>query len=283
MRRTLLTLPAALLALALPVAAAPAPYTATRVCRFADERIGESSGLAVSTRGDALWTHNDSGDVARFFAVDPRTCATTASYALDLPQVGAAGEYATSFDWEDMARATVDGTPVLLLADIGDNYQVRAAGVTVYEVAEPPVRTATPTTDVALPVRAVHQLVYPSGPHDAESLAALPDGRLLVVTKDRDVTGAYTGHSEVFVSGTVPLLTEVADLDVTALPGAFASDPDSIAISGADVTRDGSRLVVRTYRTAYVYDLRRGLAEARASGLLPSYEECQAYYAALRQ
>src|SRR3712207_4362655 len=42
----------------------------TEHCRLADERVSESSGLAVSTRDPArLWTANDSGDAARLFAL----------------------------------------------------------------------------------------------------------------------------------------------------------------------------------------------------------------------
>ena len=95
---------------------------------------------------------------------------------------------ATAIDWEDMARGrAADGTSVLCLADIGDNYQVRSAGVTVYEVAEP-TGGARRVPTAAQPVaarRAAHQLVYPDGPHDAETIIALPSGRLLVATKNR--------------------------------------------------------------------------------------------------
>lgn len=236
-----------------------------RVCRFADDRISESSGLATSTDGSALWTHNDSGDTARFFSVDPESCATRATYRLDLPEVPVPGVgTATSFDWEDMARGTAaDGSPVLLFGDIGDNYEIRAGGTTVYEVLEPAPSAADPAAETPVPVRAVYQLVYPSGPHDAETLLALPDGRLVVVTKDRDMTGAYTGHSEVYATTARPspgpnALEKVADLDVTALPGVDATDSGQLALTAGDVTRDGSRLVVRSYTTAYEYSVRGG-------------------------
>jgi hypothetical protein len=229
-----------------------------------------------------LWTHNDSGDTARFFAVDPRSCVTRASYRLDLPEIPIPGiGTATSFDWEDMARGTAaDGTPVLLFADIGDNYQIRADGVTVYEVAEPAARSAHPQVETSVAVRAVHQLVYPSGPHDAETLLSMPDGRLVIVTKDRDVAGAYTGHSEVYATAARPgaapeLLRKVADLDVTALPGVKASDSSQLAVTAGDVSRDGRRIVIRTYTTAYEYTVRGSLAAAFGSKpqvirLLPS-------------
>ncbi len=252
--------------LAVPAAAAPPDLDAERLCRFGDARIGESSGLAVSTDGQALWTHNDSGDSSRFFAVDPRTCATRATYRLDLPDLTVPGlGTATAVDWEDAARGTAaDGTPVLLLADIGDNPQARVPGVTVYEVAEPAsAAAADPLTEQPVEVRAVHQLLYPSGPRDAESLLQLPDGRLVVVTKDRDAaTGyqTYTGRSEVYAStgrpGTGPVrMTKVADLDVRALPGVDPAVQQQLAVTGADARRDGSAIVVRTLTTAYEFDV----------------------------
>ena len=252
-----------------PSMAAP---TGVRVCRFADTRIAESSGIAASTKGDVLWTHNDSGDTARFFAVDPRSCITRASYRLDLPQLPIPGiGTVTSFDWEDMARGTAqDGTAVLMFGDIGDNYQIRADGVTVYEVAEPAPRSTTPLIEMPVAVRGVHQLLYPSGPHDAETLLCLPDGRLVIVTKDRDLTGAYTGHSEVYATkgrpGAAPeVLHKVADLDVTALPGVAATDPSALALTAGDASRDGRRIVLRTYTTAYEYSIRGNLAATFAS------------------
>lgn len=219
-----------------------------RACRFSDDRITESSGLAFSTSGTALFTHNDSGDSARFFAVDPLSCRTTATYRLD--------DTADAFDWEDMARGVAaDGTPVLLLGDIGDNLAFRDH-VTVYEVAEPSGRSKDPEAEQTLPVRAAYDLTYPDGPVDAESLATFPDGRLLVVTKRRD------GHSAAYVTdgrpvvGTNPL-TLLADLHLTSA-------------TGADLSRDGHRLAVRTLTTAYLYDLRRGFTDPTELPLTPS-------------
>lgn len=271
-------LPAALLCLALVVSLSTTSYAAPvgqRVCGLADPRISESSGVAVSTRGDVLWTHNDSGDSARWFGVDARTCRTVSSYRLDLPAVTVAGEgVPTSFDWEDMARGVAaDGTPVLLFADIGDNSQFRAGSVVVYEVAEPAGHTDHPAVEAPVPVRAVYQLVYPHAPVDAESIAMTPSGRLVVVTKQRSASGDYTGKSQVFMTSSRPatgpnVLTRVSDLDVTRLPGASAKDLDSLAVTSADVSRDGRWLLVRTYTTAYLFPLRFPLGRPRAIPLL---------------
>ena len=61
---------------------------------FEDPRITESSGLASASTPGVVYTHNDSGDAARFFAVGPDGRTRTV-YTVPGVQVR---------DWEDMAR-----------------------------------------------------------------------------------------------------------------------------------------------------------------------------------
>ena len=77
MRSPLAAVAALLCCLAVPASAQEVPG-AEVVLRLRDPRIVEASGLAVSRRHPGvLWTHNDSGDPARLFAVgaDGRTRA----------------------------------------------------------------------------------------------------------------------------------------------------------------------------------------------------------------
>ena len=264
-----LPLLAALAVLVLPTVASAAGTgyaPGERLCRFSDERVNESSGLASSaTDPTLLWTHNDSGDTSRFFGFDSATCAPRATYLLDLPDATVPGAgTATAIDWEDMARGrAADGTSVLLLADIGDNPQARANGVTVYEVAEPSGVPAPGTSATDLqpaPVRAVYQLLYPDGTHDAETLVALPSGRLLVATKNRGADLAYTGVSSLYVTSGRPtagpnLLTRLATLDVTVLPLVEQGNANASAVTGGDVSPDGRLLALRTYTVAFEWAL----------------------------
>jgi hypothetical protein len=140
--------------------------------RFDDPRIAESSGLASSSTPGVLFTHNDSGDEARFFAVgeDGRTRTTYV-----LPGVQAR-------DWEDLARGPDEqGRSSLWLGDIGDNDAARDRGILVHRVLEPePTDRETVTTETPTSFR----LRYPDGPGDAEGLMVHPrTGRLYVVSK----------------------------------------------------------------------------------------------------
>src|ERR671936_3018212 len=160
-----------------PLAPAAAGERAEVLLRIDDPRVVESSGLVASRRHPGvLWTHNDSGDASRLFAVgrDGRVLAT-----LRLAGVRAR-------DWQALALGRDDrGAPALLVGDIGDNQGVWP-WVTVYRVAEP-----ARLRDAAVPA-ARFRLRYPDGPRDAEALLVDPRGnRLYVASKDEAGGGLY--------------------------------------------------------------------------------------------
>ena len=81
-------------------------------------RLSESSGVAVSRRHPGiLWTHNDSGDSAAFYATN-HSGDLLGTY--DVP--GAAAH-----DWEDMTLGPCQHVPgtCLFFADTGDNSEQR--------------------------------------------------------------------------------------------------------------------------------------------------------------
>lgn len=136
-------------------AAALAAVAATQVFVWQDPAIDESSGLV--DLGATVVTTNDSGDVARLFVVDRRgRTVRTVDYAADVRDV------------EALAPA---GDGSVWVADVGDNERVRD------DLALHRVRLADGST-ASFPVR------YDDGrSYDAETLVALPGGRLAVVTK----------------------------------------------------------------------------------------------------
>jgi hypothetical protein len=192
----------------------------------------ELSGLAVSrSQRGVLWTHNDSGDVPRLFAVS--------SGGRLLSQVSLAGAVAT--DWEDVAA----GPKAVYVADIGDNAAQRP-GVVVYRIQEPRVkgRPAITVSARALP------LTYPDGAHDAEALLVSPsNGALFVVTKD------FSGRAGVYAARAgVPALRRVGRI---ALGGGEA-------VTAGDISADGKVIALRSYFDTYVWKRRRGESIAAA-------------------
>ena len=225
---------------AAPALASPAPPTQDRspsagdrsrhggdkrvLFTIADPRITEASGLAVGLRHpDVLYTHNDSSDVPRFFAIgeDGRTLAAFT----------VAG--AEARDWEAMATGRDRrGRPVLYLADIGDNLGGAWPSVSVYRVREPRrLRDAT--------VRATrYRFRYADGARNAEALLVHPrTGRLYVVSREWE-GGLYAAPKRLR-SGEVNVLRRVA--------GAPSF------VTGGDFAPDGSRFALRTYLSASIY------------------------------
>jgi hypothetical protein len=216
---------AVLVCLALPASARAQEVPGAEVAvRLQDPRIYESSGLALSRRHQAvLWTHNDSGDDPRLYAVgsEGRTLAT-----LTLAGVEAR-------DWEALAAGRDDrGRPALFVGDVGDNNDVWP-DVSVYRVPEPArLRDATvPATR--------YRLRYPDGPRDAEALLVDPrSNRLYVATKDVAGGGLYRAPARLRADQ-VNSLRRVARVPPVVTDGAF--------------TPDGRAFVLRDYQAAYVY------------------------------
>jgi hypothetical protein len=181
---------------------------------FVDPAIDESSGLV--DLGSLVVTTDDSGGDPLVFVVDPRSGrtvghATFADRVVDVEALAPAGDHAV---W---------------VGDIGDNDEQRTS-VQVYRVpvARGDHRVGGPS----------YELVYPDGPHDAESLVAAPDGRLYVITK-----GLLGGTAYVAPRHLDPdrpnRLRAVAGVDVWATDAALFPD--------------GRHVLVRGYDTAVVY------------------------------
>jgi hypothetical protein len=221
----------AVIAAALAVPAAAAGSTSTGVddgkgvtsrvlFRFDDPRITESSGLETSVRfRNILYTHNDSGDSARFFAVGPHG-ETRAVYTL---------RGATNHDWEDMSQGP---HRTLWLGDIGNN-AARTGIISVYRVREPKRLHSHSVRWTRF------DFSYDDGAHNAEALMVDPvTGHLFVVTKSLDDNAIYKGDRPFSTTG-VNMLHRVAPVSVTG------------KVTGADFTSNGKRFVIRTYGQAY--------------------------------
>jgi hypothetical protein len=152
--------------------------------RIHDDDVRESSGLARSTfNRPLLWTHNDSGDRPRIFAIK-RNGSTK----------GVLNIRGASFrDWEDMAYGPRHS---LWIADIGDNGRARDY-VTVYKVREP-----RKVSSRSVPSKR-YDFRYPDGAHDAEGLIVRPrTGRVFIVSKSRDGGALYRAPKRLSTTST---------------------------------------------------------------------------------
>lgn len=169
---------------------------------------------------------------------------------------------ASNVDWEDMARAVAaDGTPVLWLADIGDNAS-RRASIAVYEVNEP---TAVGDGG-SLPVRSRGTLTYPDGPHDAETLIVDPEtSRPVVITKDVKAGISRVYRLPASGSGT---LEPLAELDVRTLPGRGLAGP-AWSLTGGATSTDRHLVALRSYLGAWLWSTSPGEPLATTLSRLP--------------
>jgi len=229
-----------LLSLAL---AASSPAPAQKLFEFQDPRIVESSGIAASARrDDVFFTHNDSGDTARFFAVDRHGCT--------LGVFDASGVKAT--DWEDIARGP---GPSLWLGDIGDNGASRPE-IVVHRFAEPEVGPATsgggcpPAPETAVTPESF-RLAYEDGPHDAETLLVHPrTGQVFIVTK------SFTGPEALYAAPS-PLQPDAVNTLRKLADVAPAGDGFFTPTAG-DIAPDASVVALRGYGDIYVWPVKNG-------------------------
>jgi len=223
------------------------------VCHLQDPEVNESSGLAASSRSpDYFFTHNDSGDSARIFAVN-RQGETLATFRVP---------GAKNVDWEDMARGRdPQGHHVLYVGDIGDNSAQRDQ-VQVYQIPEPevdPTRRGV-RTESAPATR--FELQYPDGPHDSETLLVnMANGTLYLVTKERllRASGVYATTAPLD-PGQVNRLTKVGWIRFLSLPATIRSLTDSLGrtmATAGDISPEGDRVVLRTYTDAYEWKIPR--------------------------
>jgi hypothetical protein len=232
----------------------------SEVGTVAEPGLVELSGLVAGrAHPEVLWAHNDSGGAPEVFALSA-TGAALGRYAI---------EGAEATDWEDIGigPGPEEGTSYLYLADIGDNGSTREH-VTVYRVVEP---EAEPDgSGGSLPLVDALTIRYPDGPSDAESLFVDPlDGDLYVITK------ALSGMSRV-LRATAEDVAAGGDITMEDVGGFQASNLADIGsgeglpatmVTGADISPDGSVVLVRTYQDVLVF-------ERPAGRLLPeAFEE----------
>lgn len=267
LRRLLALAASIVLVVVVPGPTVEAFEPAVELFRFKDKRIAESSGVVASSTQDKLvFTHNDSGDSARFFAVDSFGC-TLVTYAL---------KGADAIDWEDMARGPDDaGRSSLFFADIGDNNYARSDGVSVYRVAEPRVDMSHSAKACGQP-RSIttknwtrYDLVYPDMPQDAETFLVHPStGQLFIVTKTPlGFSNLYAALDPLSAKRTNVLervatfVFPLSDADPTFNPpyGAIGR----FSATAGDISPRADRVVVRTYTDAWQWKVSRGdIAEA---------------------
>jgi hypothetical protein len=207
---------------------------ANEVCTIYNQGVTELSGLAVTRYGFvAVNDSNRNASAMRVFMFN-HDCKMTGS--ISYPR--------RPLDPEDLEIAR-NGD--LWVADIGDNgamsYDRRRRGtIALWRF---PSGGGGPV---------VHQLAYPDRAHNAEALLLNGDGTPIVITKERSGTAGLYMPSWYQRDG-VRVMRRVGSFTPPTPWSRWWRRP---VVTGAANSPDGSKVVLRTYTTAYEFDVYGG-------------------------
>jgi hypothetical protein len=206
-----------------------------RICRLAGRRINESSGVTASKINPGVfWTHNDSGDDPRLYAFNKK--------GEDLGSFDVDGGHR---DWEDICSFKAGEKGYILAADTGDNAR-RRGRYKLYLYEEPRLDAKGKLRAPKL-VETISFTYGDGKSHDGEAIAAAPGGRTLyIVTRNRwkPACKAFRIDRYEGKSGT-KLKKKIVAEEIAAL--AYRD------VSALDISSDGLRMMVQTYRDAYQF------------------------------
>lgn len=213
-----------------------------------DKDMEEASGLAYSRRQSAiLWTINDHGGPHKAIALGEDGKKVADATLKDIENV----------DFEDIASTVMDGVPMILVSDTGNNDHDRES-LSILRFREPDVSSGQ---NVDIPREDIEdlQVRYEGFSYDCEALAVdETSGDLFMFTKDREnsISEVYrypfpqSVNNNPFTLGKSGLIQFQSNIllseHVATLPLFW--------ITGADISPDGRTLVLTNKQEAFKYD-----------------------------
>ncbi len=209
------------------------PYAAGRtIATLASPAVDESSGIACSRElPGAFWTHNDSGGDACLYLFDSR--------GRDL---GACRlEKVDAFDWEDLASFQRNGKNCLLVGDCGNNGLASMIHV-LHLVEEPKPADKPQIGEWTVPVDQTIFFTFEDDHRDCEALAvdSVADRIYFATKQQKKDTMVYELPWSKIRPKTAVSAKRIAKLDI----------PPATAM---DISPDGRRMIILTYKDAYEY------------------------------
>ncbi len=218
----------------------PAVAAPQAVCTVGDERVPEVSGLVATETGYAVVTDSDPNTTKmKVYLLDGKCDVVKTLTSQNKPR-----------DPEDLAR-TADGT--YWVGDIGDkDDRPERVSIAVHAF---PASGAEPK---------IYRLKYPDGAKNAEALFVQENKTAVVVSKDAGGTAkVYTSTRpltgpDVAASNAIPLAAAgTIQFSPTGTPN-FLGSLGETAVTGAAMSPDGKKAVLRTYSDAYEWNVPDG-------------------------
>ena len=194
--------------------------------KLANPLLEEVSGLVASRRyTNRLYVNTDSGGEAAVYVLD-----TLGNELGKLVLFGL-----NNRDWEDIAVGPgPNGSSYIYVAEIGDN-EAKHEEIYLYRFAEPEQLQAIPSDAIDKA-----KLQFPGGPKDAETFLVDPvSGDLFLVSKRDTKNTLYRVPADGFEKGNA-LLEKLHSFDFTSSVG-------------ADVSRDGSQILIKNYLQVFYW------------------------------
>lgn len=204
--------------------------------------LEEMSGLAFSKNHPGIfYTHTDSGGEVAVFVLD--------SLGNEVGKITLEG--AENRDWEDIAIGPgPGGKSYVYVAEIGDNLGVHQS-VRILRFQEPEKLLK----EISLNPE-VLTFTYPGGARDAESFFVDPISTDLYVVSKRDAQNTvFRLKSDDFGKKDVVAL-ELIKLSFTSA-------------TAADISQDGSRILIKSYFKVYYWERKKGQSIAEALSQTP--------------
>ncbi len=197
-----------------------------------NDSLNEVSGLAASRKNaNVLWTHNDSGDENRVFAIDANGKHLGTFFI----------EGAEARDWEDIAvgPGPIADRQYLYIGDIGDNFS-QFDIKHIYRVMEPEVNYNQPPVEAALSGVEAIAFQYPDGKRDAETLMVDP------LTKDIYIVSKRESNVRVYRAPYPQSTTRTITLE-------YVVTLNLNNVVGGDISPSGNEVVIKTYSAIYYW------------------------------
>ncbi|XP_078332434.1 uncharacterized protein LOC144625475 [Crassostrea virginica] len=210
-----------------------------------DVRINEASGLAASRRHPGvLYTHNDSGDRARIFALDSEDGRTLAEYQITP---------SANYDWEDLSVGVCpsnSGT-CIYIGDVGGNYGTTGSVKNIYVVKEPDVISGDGTLNL------LAKLHYHWDVYDTETLMVDPLGNVVLISKVQGGRGKV-GVIPSIAFYTAQQLPIPHSYNITNSLTLNLPTTDNVDPLGGDISPNGREVLLRTHHKIYHWMVSNG-------------------------
>ena len=206
------------------------------------DKILEASGLASSKFNEnILWTHNDSGDLNRIFAMDING--------------NHVGEFLLNNienrDWEDIAigPGPMEGVDYIFVGDIGDNRSENDVKH-IYRFLEPQVYTNNQSSELNIDNIESISYQYEDGNRDAETLIVDPITKDIIIISKREESAVHV-YSLPFPHDTENILTAQLIMTKDFYPNINFNTSQWIV--AGDISKDGSEILIKSYTDVFYF------------------------------